>query len=567
MEKHDSLHNKIKEFESKFADNATEEQKQVWKELVCMIEHRKFVQSRRPTILIVTPEIVSLPPNMGNLAHVITTGDGGGLADISGSLVAELDRQGVNVHVVLPEYQTLFEIYSEISHEEYEELKMKMRAGERIHLVSDGMFDGAERVYGDSSMWLDKIELRRATAFMRGILRILPFIKAKNPNLLVHCNDWMTGLIPAAAKSHGIKSLMTFHNIFTQLQWPKGLQNHGIDIEPFWHNLYFRDCPDKYYSYQGNYQNNDVDFMTSGLYAADYINTVSPTFLKEIVEGYFMEHNIIPGSMRDMVKRRYYEGAAAGILNAPSKTADPRIDGYLDQKYWYEPNESQGIADVAEGKRINKQNFQRELGLEQDTNIPLFFWPSRIARPQKGFDLLMGVIESGLLYRYNMQVAVVASGDMGLINWVERLQHSFPGKLSYRPFSRKLNQLGKAAADFLLMPSLYEPCGIPQVEAPRYGTLPVVRRTGGLADTVQHLSLNGLMGNGFVFDDFIPAGLEFGISEAMFYYKKKDDFKKAVIRRIMKESFENFNIEKTAKQYISVYENIFRKDNPRLKVL
>lgn len=566
MEKHDILHRKIKDFEDKYLLNATEEQKQSWKDLVCLIERRKFVHSKKPTILVVTPEIVSLPANMGNLAHVVTTGDGGGLADISGSLVAELDNQGVNVHVALPEYQSLFEIYSDVSHGEYEELKTKMSSDERLHLISDGMFDGAERVYGDSSMGLDKIELRRANAFMRGILRVLPFIKGKHPNLLVHCNDWMTGLIPAAAKSHGIKSLMTFHNIFTYLQWPKGLQKHGIDVEPFWKNLYFRDSPDKYWSYEGNYENNQVDFMTSGLFAADFINTVSPTFLKEIVQGYFMEHNIIPGSMRDVIRRRYKEGAAVGILNAPSKLADPRLDPMLTQKYWYESSDGKNIVDVVEGKRINKEHFQREMGLEQDPNIPLFFWPSRIARPQKGFDLLMSTIP-GLMARHNLQIAVVASGDLGLISWIQHYQNIFPGRLSYRPFSRKLNQVGKAAADFLLMPSLYEPCGIPQVEAPRYGTLPVVRRTGGLADTVEHLSMNGLIGNGFVFDDYIPAGLEFGISEAMVFYNKKEDFKNAVLRRIMKESFERFNIEKTAKQYISVYENIFRKDNPKLKVI
>jgi glycogen synthase len=117
------------------------------------------------------------------------------------------------------------------------------------------------------------------------------------------------------------------------------------------------------------------------------------------------------------------------------------------------------------------------------------------------------------------------------------------------------------------MPSLYEPCGIPQVEAPRYATIPIVRRTGGLADTVEQLSPNGLIGNGFVFDDFIPGGLWFGINCAMNFYKREPAFKLGVLKRIMRESFEKFNIQKTAQKYIAVYEEVLGKGPKRTRLV
>ncbi len=576
IERLNTVDDKITSFESSFVPSATYEQKVLWHDLKGSIDEilreRKAPHIMRiiqlPLILIATPEIVSLPKNMGNLANVIATGDGGGLADISSALVKELDRQGVNVHVALPEYKHLFEDLAHISHKNYEMLKAEIDDQNRIHLIEDGIFEVATRVYNDAHDHLDKIDLRRANAFQRGIIhRLFPLLKRAHNHILVHCNDWMTGIIPAAAKYNGIKSLMTFHNIFTQFQWPKGLHKHGINIEPFWTYLFFRHHPHTFgQSFEANYENNDVDFMTSGLFAADFINTVSPTFLKEIVEGYFEEHYMIPTSMREMIRARNKESSAVGILNAPEHMADPRLDPLIVQKYWYEDTNDPAIVNITEGKKRNKEHFQKAMGLEVASDKPLFYWPSRIAKPQKGFELLLHLIPH-LMHHFNMQIAVVANGDLSLIPGIEHWQRTFPGRISYRPFNRSLSQIGKAASDFLLMPSLYEPCGIPQVEAPRYGTLPIVRRTGGLADTVEQLSNNGIMGNGFVFQDFIPSGLWFGIQRAISFYKRKDEFKLNVQKRIMKESFARFNIQATAKKYIEVYEQVFRRTEPGLKVI
>jgi glycogen synthase len=284
------------------------------------------------------------------------------------------------------------------------------------------------------------------------------------------------------------------------------------------------------------------------------------------VEDYFEEHNIIPDSMRHIIKDRYLQDSATGILNAPMVSADPKVDSLIVQKYWHEDIGNSEIVGLQEGKLKNKEYFQKHMDLEQNTHIPLFFWPSRIAQPQKGFELVLEVFPQ-LMTDFNLQIAVVANGEAELIAKIKQYQHEFPGKISYKSFSRGSSQIGKAAADFILMPSLYEPCGLPQVEGPRYGTLPIVRRTGGMADTVEHLSKNGLIGNGFVFEHFTSFGLFYGIREAMAFYGKDERFRESVKKRIMIESFQKFNIENTAKRYIEVYQEIFSRYDPKLKVV
>ena len=372
----DSLMQKADSFEIKYIAEASDEEREDWESIKTGIESIVKAQKapaaktdvKLPTVLVVTPEIVELPKNMGNLANIITTGDGGGLADISAALVAELYRQGANVKVALPEFKNLFMNTSDITAREYEQLKI-IEEKKRIYLISEGLLTGSERVYNDSKPLLDKIDLRKANAFMRGVIyRVLP--EMINGDVVVHCNDWMTGLIPAAVKSisetHGknMKSLMTFHNIFTQHQWPKGLSKHSIDIEPFWDKLYYRHSPEKspgvLGTFKDNYETNEVDFLTSGLHAADFINTVSPTFLKEIVNWYFQTENIIPRYMREEIIKRNNQGRARGILNAPVSSADPSKDPALTMNYWHDP--SIGLPNIEEGKRINKAKFQEKTG-------------------------------------------------------------------------------------------------------------------------------------------------------------------------------------------------------------
>lgn len=204
-----------------------------------------------PLVLITTPEITSLPPSLGPLAEIISTQGGGGLGDISGSLITEFDRLGLNVRVVVPEYKKMFEralkkitdVHEGSFEREYNLMKKDMEKS-KINLIEDEIFRTAEHVYGDENTMLDQIELRKADAFQEGIIsRMLPTLKVDNQNIIVHCNDWTTGIIPAAARNLGIMSLMTVHNIFTYHQTPYGLKKHSIYIEPYWKDLFFKDHP------------------------------------------------------------------------------------------------------------------------------------------------------------------------------------------------------------------------------------------------------------------------------------------------------------------------------------
>lgn len=499
-----------------------------------------------PVLLIATPEIVSLPEHMGNLSNIIRTGDGGGLADISSAVVTELYRRGVNVHVTLPHYRNLFATLGKISDEEYRALIRGVQELNRIHFIDHGLFEGATRVYDERSR-LRNINLRKATAFMEGIIYgLLPRLKAGNANVLIHCNDWMTGLLPAAAASQSIPSLLTCHNIFTAKQSPHDLLEDGIDVAPFEYALYYDRHPDSFTSREDHYTNNLVDFLTSGLYSATRINTVSPTFLEEIVRREFSDIGLMPDSMWRVINDRYQQGRANGILNAPMVLADPRVDPFIARNYGWE--------DLREGKNVNKREFQDKMGLAPALETPIFYWPHRLASPQKGVELLLTVASRLIQGRRPIQFAVVANGQSDLVDACNQLMRSHPGSFAYRPFTRELSQLGKAASDFILCPSLYEPCGIPQVEGPRYGTLPIVRKTGGLADTV--FPLGRPDGNGFVFERFQPEALHAAIREALDFYARPPAERDRALADIVEASFERFTIGKTVSHYIDLYEDI-----------
>jgi glycogen synthase len=347
-------------------------------------------------------------------------------------------------------------------------------------------------------------------------------------------------------RSRGIPSLITCHNIFTAFETPRALHERGMEVGPYMEHLYFERHPDTFLSKELHYRRNRVDFLTSGLFAASRINTVSPTFLREIAEDTFSDYDLISEPVRQVIADRFQEGAASGILNAPMPTADPRVDPLIHRKY--------EVRHMVRGKQLNKLRFQDQLQLRSDPKAPLFFWPHRLVSPQKGVELMLAAIPFIMTESPTAQFAIVANGQLDHVYACQRLMNAFPGRVSYHSFSRELSQLGKAGADFILSPSLYEPCGIPQVEGPRYGTLPIVRKTGGLADTVEPLTES--KGNGFVFREYQVAGLVKGIREALDFYAKPLRPRAKILRRVMVDSAQRFTIARTVDQYIDLYEEI-----------
>lgn len=499
-----------------------------------MISHRKG--KKNPKVLIVTPEITYLPEGMGNMSNRLKA-KAGGLADVSASLVSALYRLGADVHVALPHYRRMFNI--DVGRLINSELRVYLSnlSNKRIHLAEDRAFYYRDTVYSNYS----EDSFKFALAFQREVINnIIPSV---NPDL-IHCNDWMTGLIPAHARRLGIPCLFTLHNIHTQKLSLDYIEDRGIDGAEFWEYLYFDRPPS---NYEESRSHNAVDLLTSGIFASHFINTVSPTFLKEICEGM---HDFIPAHIRNEIIAKNVSGCACGILNAPDDAMNPAIDRKIFCNYTHDK--------PLLAKRKNKEEFQHRTGLRVDPKAPILFWPSRLDPVQKGCQLLAEIMYHVVskYWKEGLQIAIVANGSAQ--NWFHDIArfHDMYDRVAVCDFDEKLSHLGYAACDFMLMPSLFEPCGLPQMVSPIYGTLPIVTDTGGLHDTVRHLDVDNNTGNGFVFKTYDSGGLSWAIDQAMRFYKLPQNRKEAQISRIMEESKAEFTHENTARKYIDIYETM-----------
>ena len=310
-----------------------------------------------PKILIVTPESTYLPQEIINSGYgtnqysdltnqqVSYSSKAGGLADVSASLVSALYNMGADVHVALPFYRKLYHIDpSRLDH--YEKRRLQLSSAvpeERVHFAKDYIFNYRERVYSADPERSKRISL----AFQREVINHT--IPELQPDL-IHCNDWMTGLIPPFARRMHIPSLFTVHNIHTQKTTMEHIEDAGIDAAFFWQNLYFERPP---YSYDESRSTNQVDFLTSGIFASHFINTVSPTFLKEIVDGRI---GFIPGYIRNEIANKYYAGVAEGILNAPDPDDDPSIDPDLTSTTLPRPTPRQnGVSRPSSSRRSDSR--------------------------------------------------------------------------------------------------------------------------------------------------------------------------------------------------------------------
>jgi starch synthase/alpha-amylase len=301
--------------------------------------------AKNPTVLIVTPEITFLPPGMGNAANYLTA-KAGGLADVSASLVSALLEHGADVHIALPDYRALFnDQFATLLGREMRMIR-KHLPEDRYHLAEDRAFFYQSRVYSDIAWENVKISL----AFQREVInQIIPDVEPD----LIHCTDWMTGLVPAAARQLGIPSLFTIHNIHTVKTNLSTIEDRGIDTAEFWNHLYY-DYPPVNYEVTRDY--NQVDFLVSGVFASHFVNAVSQTFLEEIVAG---RHSFVNESLRQELIHKYHAGCAVGILNSPDSSYSPTTDQALHKNY--------GPENHVTGKRENKRFLQKSLGLTVDS--------------------------------------------------------------------------------------------------------------------------------------------------------------------------------------------------------
>ena len=276
-------------------------------------------QSKNPRILIVTPEVTYLPDRMGDMASFFTA-KAGGLADVSAALITALFEQGAEVHVALPDYRAIFsDGLTPVLKKELRRIH-RIMPDDHIHLARDRAFYYINRVY--SGYGEENIKL--ALAFQREVIsHIVPQVQPD----LIHCNDWMTGLIPAMARQMGIPCLFTIHNVHTVKITLAYIEDRGIDAAYFWQNLY---CENMAESYEDARDAIPVDMLTSGIFAAHFVNVVSPTFLEEIVHG---QHHFIDPSIQRELSNKYYADCAYGILNAPDPAFNPATDKHLKKNY------------------------------------------------------------------------------------------------------------------------------------------------------------------------------------------------------------------------------------------
>jgi len=500
---------------------------------------KKKKPSENPRILIVTPEITYLPSGMGNMAQRMSA-KAGGLADVSASLVSALYELGADVHVALPNYRRLFQGDVFDLHEKELRKYHEVLPEAHIHLAEDRIFYYREQVYSNHN----EESMRIALVFQREVINHI--IPRARPDL-IHCNDWMTALIPAMARRRGIKSLFTVHNIHSRDTSLGEIEETGIDAAEFWMNLYFNNAPSNYY--EARYDCG-VELLASGIFAAHFINTVSPRFLQEVVDGW---HSVVPDAVRAELRNKYYAGCSAGILNAPDVSYNPETDSSLARTF--------GLDDFAEGKAANKLALQRELQLDEDANAPIFFWPSRLDPVQKGPQLLTDILHAIVAdyWDRNLQVVVVANGPHQV--WLDKIVADFDlgNRVAVVDFEERLSRLAYAGSDFMLMPSLFEPCGLPQMTAPLYGSLPIVHATGGLYDTIEHLNLDQDTGNGFRFETYDANALRWGIDRAMEFHALPWETRMHHIGRVIRESRERFSHKEVARRYIDIYEQMLAR--------
>ena len=492
-----------------------------------------------PRVLIVTPEVTYLPDRMGNLANFLTA-KAGGLADVSAALISALFNQGVDVHVALPDYRAIFKDRLAPYLKKEQRTLRQVMPDDRIHLAEDRAFFYLNRVYSNYGGENTRISL----AFQREVINnIVPRVRPD----LIHCNDWMTGLIPAMAREMGIPCLFTIHNIHTVKSSLAHIEDRGIDAAYFWHHLYFDDFADEY---EATREFNSVDFLVSGVFAAHFVNTVSRHFLDEIVQG---RHSFVENNLRQELTNKVGAECAAGILNAPDPGFRPDRDEYLP--YCYSPS------DHAEAKKKNKCALQKMLGLEEDPAAPLFLWPSRLDPVQKGCQLLSDIFYTVISKYWNdhLQFVFVANGEYQPVFRNIVNQHQFHHRVAVCDFSERLEHIAYGASDFVVMPSRFEPCGLPQMIGQIYGALPVAHDTGGIHDTVAHLDVQSGSGSGFLFETYDSGGLMWAIDQAMNFYRLPAAARQGQVARIMRQGLDIFTHEYNAGQYIELYEKMLER--------
>ena len=462
----------------------------------------------------------------------------GGLADVAGSLPKALEADGVDVRVIMPKYGKIPQEYrNAMQHvydgtlpvawrEKYVGLDAYKLGDVTYYFVDNEEYFDREGFYGYGD------DAERFSFFSRAVLNLLPVLDFW-PDV-IHTNDWHAGLVNVFLKLEHmgderyekIKTVYTIHNLKYQGIFPKDVMTDVLGLD--W----------KYFN-NGDLEFFDaVNFMKGGIIYADAVTTVSKTYAQEIQYPYFGEH--LDGLLRSRADD------LSGIVNGIDYDVyNPRTDKNLFETY---------DEDSLDRKLDNKTELQKALGLPVRRNVPLVAIVSRLVEP-KGMDLVVRMMDE-ILQHEDSQLVVLGTGEKRYEDWFKGLAWRYPKKVSANIyFSNQLAQRIYAAADIFLMPSNYEPCGIGQLIALRYGTIPVVRQTGGLKDTVTQYNKYTQEGNGFVFENYNAHEMMYALKRALSFYGNYEIWHKIQLNAVRAD----FSWKRSAKEYEALYEKLTAK--------
>jgi len=496
-------------------------------------------KAERTAVLLVAPETGRLPEKMGNLARYIS-GKSGGLGEVVSALCEGLRARGINCHLATLNLKKRFQAESNMDENTWREMRYTVDP-DKVHLVSSSVFANLICAYSGNP-------LLNAAEFQKEVVNnIVKTVRAKSGGkLILHSHDWMAGgAVTAYAKSRGLPVLHTVHNVHTGHIPIEML--FGIDVENLAWNIYFSE----------EYGKKCIDSQSTAIKSASLVNFVGEHFLKEIVEDYFLDSPIVPAGVRQEVKAKYDHGAALSIMNAISPRMYPENCEHIVRPYG--PGD-----DVMGAKRENLVEFQKRTGLLVNPDAILLYWPSRLDPSQKGVELLEDVALKFVIEHGDVQIAVVGNGvgrDRTHEDIFGRIACASGGKITYQPFREDLSMLGYAAASDVFGASLYEPCGQIDQIGNLFGATATNRDTGGYRDKIKELRLkdDGAVedeGNGFLFRDYDSGGLGHGLAKSVEFHRKPREVREQQIKRIMRESRENYDLDIMVDKYIQVYERL-----------
>ena len=456
----------------------------------------------------------------------------GGLADVAGSLPPALAAQGVETAVILPLYRRVKERFADrltFLCYDYVDLAWRHAYCGLFSLKKDGVtwyFLDNEQYFGRPELYGCADDGERFGFFSRAVVKMLDHLDFW-PDV-IHCNDWQTALIPIYLKDDGVRedryrsvrTVLTIHNIEYQGRYDPYCLGDLFGLDRGW-------VDDGTLLLDG-----DLNLLKGAILTADAVNAVSPTYAQELKNPYFAHR------MEGILTQCGYK--LSGVLNGiDMKLYDPAADPRIAANY---------TAENISGKAADKAELQKALGLRPEPETPIIAMVSRLVT-HKGLDLIREVM--GDIMELPVQFVLLGSGDAAYEDFFRHAAERWPERMAIRlGYDEALSMAIYAGADLFLMPSRSEPCGLSQMIAMRYGTVPIVRETGGLKDTVQPYEAWRDAGTGFTFANYSSADMLHVLREAAYLYKDYPDAFARLRRRAMER---DFSWNRSAGDYLKIY--------------